>query len=138
LRQRNKTMHIWKKTHASKMKALFHRIFQTKQAINNIFSCYFLCVSSKLQLHYRASSPLAGRYPLWIKCNWYLISVQSAKGDLPSDSPATLLQFESTFLANVFLQLDVKFCLEKVLGYIYIYIYIYFSLFSHKVFRQCF
>ncbi|WJX47284.1 hypothetical protein P8452_33995 [Trifolium repens] len=41
------------------MKALFHRIFQTKQAINNIFSCYFLCVSSKLQLHYRASSPLA-------------------------------------------------------------------------------
>ncbi|GAU39885.1 hypothetical protein TSUD_69330 [Trifolium subterraneum] len=41
------------------MKALFHRIFQTKQAINNVFSCYFFCASSKLQLHYRVSSPLA-------------------------------------------------------------------------------
>jgi hypothetical protein len=39
--------------------------------------------------------------------------VQSAKGDLPSDSPATLLQFESTFLASVFLQLDVKFLFRK-------------------------
>jgi len=34
--------------------------------------------------------------------------VQSAKGDLPSDSPATLTSIEFAFLATLFLELDAQ------------------------------
>ncbi|KAK7400180.1 hypothetical protein VNO78_11380 [Psophocarpus tetragonolobus] len=48
-------------------------------------------LSSQLQLHYRASSPLAGVHYVMHRISHYH-SVQFAKGELPSDFPATLLR----------------------------------------------